>query len=129
MDIDLMKCHFCPWEGPAADLVAHPLLDFAACPDCWADGFESEPRRKLGPLQEAVLADELRRAARARVKKRLACLDDAEWAAEEKLQRAKAAHEASEVRLKTTVEGAAQLGFGFLRGEFRVAGPAARRKK
>ena len=46
---------------------------------------------------------------------------DEEWAIADKIFRLKLAHESADVRLDTTVEDAAQLGFSFMREEFKIA--------
>lgn len=113
-------CDHCRWEGPSDDLVREDLLDFEACPACWAAGFEAEPRERLGPVMEAVLRDDLLSKARPRTPKRLIFWTDEEAAIQEKVMRVRMLHESTPVHLETDIENARQRGFDFMRPEFRV---------
>jgi hypothetical protein len=118
------KCDHCDWQGAEADQLPHPRLGYSVCPWCWEDGYETCPRALWGPLMEACLEPE----PTPRVRKPLIDWTEEEFETAARIQRAKAAHETSLVRLKTRVKGAAQIGFGFMREEFRVM-PKERRRK
>lgn len=120
----MLICDHCGWSGPNENLVRLDLLEFGACPACWADGYESEPRERMGSLMEAFAPPDPE-SVRPKRKKRLIFLDDEEFAIESKVLRAKVAHESAPVRLETTIAGASQLGMDFMREEFRVKGRSA----
>jgi hypothetical protein len=110
-------CDHCGWHGAKGDQFPHPRLGYEVCRVCWADGFETCPRAEWGPLMEAVLDPE----PTPRVPKAMIDYTEEEWNTAAKIAMARAAHEVSQVRLKTRFKGAAQLGLGFMREEFTIA--------
>jgi hypothetical protein len=121
--MDRVRCDHCGWAGDRSEQFAHPRLGDGVCPDCWLEGFETRPRDEMGPLMEALLDHE----PSPRVPKAIIDWTEEEWAMHMRMEAAREAHERSDVRLKTTVEDASQLGFGFMREEFKVA-PLKKRK-
>ena len=112
-----VKCDHCGWSGTEAEQLPHPRLGYSVCPTCWADGFETCPQVEWSGLMGAVLVPE----PQPRVPKALIDWTDEECETWHRTQRAREAHERSEVRLKTSIDGKAQLGFDWMREEFRVA--------
>jgi hypothetical protein len=112
-------CDHCGWTGGVGDQVVHPREGDGVRPWCWAEGFETRPRKLMGPLIEAVLGPELEKAPRT--PKALIDMTDEEWDVAIRTEGARAAHERADVRLESGIEGKDQLGFGFMREEFRVA--------
>lgn len=110
-------CDQCRWRGEE-----HQAQGFAGgrlvCPACWRAGYDSTPREAFGPLIEAFCPTD----PGPRQRKAMADWTEEEWDTAERTGRARDAHERSLVLLKTTVKGARQIGFGFLRAEFKVKG-------
>ena len=123
-----LKCDHCGWSGAPYDALTHPRLGDAVCPECWDEGYEARPREMLGGLMEAVLADDLAAGAGPRERKSMIDWTDEDWEVARRTERARLAHESSRVLLKTRIKGARQLGFGFMRDEFRVAPRKAKGK-
>lgn len=113
-----LVCDHCGWTGDPAGLLSHPRLGDGVCPDCWRDGYETRPRDRMGPLVEAICGGE---SPPPRERKALIDWSDEEWEVADRTERARLAHERSAVLLKTSIEGARQGGFDFLREEFKVA--------
>lgn len=111
------RCDHCGWTGIESDRLPHPRLGDPLCPDCWRDGFETTPRAEWSDLMEAVLEPE----PSPRTPKAIIDWTDEEWRIADRIAAARAAHERSDVRLETSIEHASQLGFEFMRPEFRVA--------
>jgi hypothetical protein len=111
-----LVCDSCGWTGTATTAPPHPRLDAVVCPDCWAEGFETAVRERLGGLMEALAPGD----PAPRVPKAMVDWSEEEWAIAGRIARAKEAHERSDVLLKTNIEGRKQHGFDFMREEFKV---------
>ena len=116
-------CDHCRWQGEASEATTHPRLLIAVCPDCWAEGFEAPVRELMGPLMEAFNPPD----PQPRQPKAMADWTDEEWEVQSRICRAREAHEQAPVLLATTIDGARQAGFDFMREEFRVKPYAKRR--
>jgi hypothetical protein len=99
--------------------IANPLGDDVAglCPVCWQDGYESKPIPISRSLIDIICDDPPPRRP-----KRLIWWDDNEWQTANKIEAARAAHQASTVLLDTDLPGHKQIGFDFMRSDFKVKG-------
>lgn len=119
-----LVCEHCQWRGDRSSLVSSLAHPDGVCPACWADGWKTAPRERMGALIEAFAPSE----PSPRTRKRLIEMTEDEMATAARIARFASLHASSTVYVGTSIKNANQRGFDFMREEFKVEDGPYRRE-